>query len=267
MTTMPASTPPAADRPPADASDRERWSPDDLQRSPHDHEQKAEKVRAMFAAISRRYDLNNRLHSFGRDQAWRRAAVRAASIEVGDRVLDVACGTGDLTLLLAKATPATEVVGGDFTPQMLDVARRRNRHDKIRYVHADAMDLPFEDRSFDALTIAFGIRNVADPAAALREFRRVLKPGGRLVILEFATPKSKIVRTLNAWYTKTIMPVTAGLIARDRTGAYRYLPRSIETFLQPEAMRKALEDGGFRSVSARPMTLGVCVCYRALRDA
>jgi len=264
MMIMPAPTPPTADRPTAAA---QRWSRSDLERSPHENEKKAEKVRAMFAAISRRYDLNNRLHSFGRDQAWRRAAARAASVTDGDRVLDMACGTGDLTLLIAKTTPAAEVIGGDFTPEMLEIARRRNRHEKIRYVHADAMELPFEDESFDALTIAFGIRNVTDPEAALDEFRRVLRPGGRLVILEFATPKSRIVRTLNAWYTKWIMPVTAGLIARDRTGAYRYLPRSIETFLQPEAMRNALQEAGLRDVVAQPMTLGVCVCYRAVRTA
>jgi len=262
---MNAPVPPSPTKPPAAAPpEGARWTADDLARSPHEDERKAEKVRTMFAAIARRYDLNNRLHSFGRDQAWRRAAVRAAELREGQRALDMACGTGDLALLLARATPAAEVVGGDFTPEMLDLARERNRHPKITYVHADALDLPFEDREFDALTIAFGIRNVTDPARALAEFRRVLKPGGRLVILEFATPPHPVVRALNRLYTAYIMPVTAGLIARDRTGAYRYLPRSIETFLQPEAMRKALLDNGFHSVSARPMTLGVCVCYRAV---
>ena len=240
------------------------WSTSDLSQSPHDDAHKAEKVRTMFAAIARRYDLNNRLHSFGRDQAWRRAAVRAADVKPGDTVLDMACGTGDLALILARTTKAARVVAGDFTPEMLDIARRKNAHPAIDYVHADAMQLPFDPASFDALTIAFGIRNVTDPAAALREFRRVLRPGGRLVILEFATPKSRVVRTCNALYTKHVMPLTASLIAHDRTGAYRYLPRSIETFLQPPAMLEAMQRAGFTEAAASPMTLGVCVCYRGL---
>ena len=242
----------------------EGWSRDDLAASPHDDAAKADKVRTMFGAIARRYDLNNRLHSFGRDQAWRRQAVRAAGVRPGDRVLDMACGTGDLTKLLSR-TPAARVVGGDFTPEMLEIARVKNAAPTAEYVQADAMALPFEDTSFDVLTIAFGIRNVTDPAAALREFNRVLAPGGRLVILEFATPKSRIVRTGNALYTQRIMPLTAGLIARDRTGAYRYLPRSIETFLQPPAMLQAMQDAGFTETTATPMTLGVCVCYRGVR--
>ena len=241
------------------------WSTEDLVQSPHSDAHKAEKVRSMFGNIAAKYDLNNRLHSFGRDQAWRREAVKAASVLPGDRVLDMACGTGDLTLLLAESTGAAEVVGGDFTPEMLEIARVKNAAERIEYVHADAMALEFADASFDALTIAFGIRNVTDPAVALGEFFRVLKPAGRLVVLEFATPKSKIVRAGNAVYTKYVMPLTAGLIARDRTGAYRYLPRSIETFLQPPAMMEAMRNAGFTDVSAKPMTFGVCVCYRGVR--
>lgn len=242
-----------------------RWTSNDLAQSPHADAAKAEKVRAMFGDIAKRYDLNNRLHSFGRDQAWRRRAVHAADVRAGDSVLDMACGTGDLTLLLAQTTEAARVVGGDFTPEMLEIAREKNTHEKAEYVHADAMELSFEDGEFDALTIAFGIRNVTEPGKALREFARVLKPGGRLVIVEFATPRSRLVRAGNAFYTKHVMPLTAGLIARDRTGAYRYLPRSIETFLQPSAMMEAIEQAGFTDVSATPMTLGVCVCYRGVR--
>ncbi len=241
------------------------WTDADLAAGPHADARKAAKVRAMFAAIAGRYDLNNRLHSFGRDQAWRRRAVRDARVRPGDTVLDMACGTGDLTLLLARTTEAARVVGGDFTPEMLDVARVKNTHPKVEYAHADAMNLSFADSEFDALTIAFGIRNVTDPAAALAEFHRVLKPGGRLVILEFATPKSRLVRAGNNFYTKRVMPLTAGIIAGDRTGAYRYLPRSIETFLQPPAMMEAMCEAGFTDVAATPMTFGVCVCYRGVR--
>jgi len=246
--------------------DRSGWTARDLERSPHEDAAKAEKVRGMFAAIARRYDLNNRLHSFGRDQAWRRAAARAASVAPGDRVLDIACGTGDLTRLLAETTEAAHVTGGDYTPEMLEIAREKNQIPRTEYVHADATDLPFEDGSFDAVTIAFGVRNVTDPARALEEFHRVLAPGGRLVILEFATPKSRLVRAGNGLYTKVIMPITAGLIARDRAGAYRYLPRSIETFLQPPAMTEAMRSAGFADVTTAPMTLRVVVCYRGVKS-
>lgn len=223
----------------------------------------------MFAAIAPAYDLNNRVHSLGIDQAWRRAAVRAAAIEPGQSVLDVACGTGDLTQALAARSDAAEVVGLDFTVAMLNVARRkRERHpraDRIRYVEGDAMALPFDDASFDALTIAFGIRNVQDPSRAMAEFLRVLRPGGRLVILEFHRPRLRIVRFFNSVYTGRIMPATATLLARDRSGAYRYLPRSIGSFMEADQLMDAVARAGFPGATVRPLTLGLCWLHRAVR--
>jgi demethylmenaquinone methyltransferase/2-methoxy-6-polyprenyl-1,4-benzoquinol methylase len=247
------------------------WAASDLSGSPHEKQDKADRVQSMFEAVAGSYDRNNRVHSFGRDQVWRRRAVELAAVRRTDRVLDVACGTGDLTEALAAAGPA-EVVGGDFTPAMLDLARQKAERRRRRpgvpqptYVAADAMNLPFEDGAFDIVTIAFGIRNVADPTRALEEFHRVLGRGGRLVILEFSEPTIPILRGLSRFYTHQVMPRTATWIARDRSGAYRYLPRSIETFLDRESMANAMMKAGFDAIQQVAMTFGVCVAYRGVR--
>ncbi len=223
----------------------------------------------MFAAIAPSYDLNNRLHSFWRDQAWRRYAVRTVGVKPTDTCLDVACGTGDLSEALAAAG-AERVTGLDFTPQMLDVARQRagklggkRNADRITYIQGDAQNLPIADASVDVVTIAFGIRNVLDPGKAIREFRRVLRPGGRLAILEFSEPTFGPARWFNRVYGQRIMPLTATLIARDKSGAYKYLPKSIETFVSRAGMCDMLRSAGFTQIEAAPLTFGVCVCYSA----
>lgn len=225
----------------------------------------------MFGAIAGSYDLNNRLHSFGLDQRWRARTVKIATVKPGDHVLDMACGTGDLTEAFAR-TDASRVVGGDFTPEMLDLARRKQARlsaaqaGKITYVSADAMNLQFETASFDVLSIAFGIRNVADPARALAEFARVLRPGGRLVVLEFDKPRNPVVRWGNDLWCERIMPMTATWVSGDKSGAYKYLPRSVSTFLTREQMVGAMGASGFADVAAIPLTFGVCVCYRGIRS-
>lgn len=245
------------------------WSASDLARNPHAEPDKADKVRRMFGAIAHAYDLNNRVHSLGRDQAWRRTAVRMARVQPTDDVLDVACGTGDLTRAFADARPR-RVVGLDFTPQMLDIARTKRLHPRgasentIEYVQGDALNLPFDDASFDVLSIAFGIRNVADPERALAEFRRVLRPGGRLIILEFSRPRFAPFRWATDVYTERILPTTATLLSRDKSGAYRYLPRSIFTFLDREEMVAAMQRAGFADHRQKSLTLGVCICYRGV---
>lgn len=225
----------------------------------------------MFAAIARRYDLNNRVHSLWQDQLWRKFAVRFAALKPGDRVLDVACGTGDLSMAFATAggKAGGGVTGLDITDEMLDVARHKLRRldpaiaDKITYQQGDAQRLPFADASFDVVSIAFGIRNVQDPARALAEFRRVLRDDGRLIILEFAEPKNPLVRGFNNLYSKKLMPITATLIAHDRSGAYKYLPKSVSTFMSPEQMRTALTAAGFADTATKPLSMGICMCYRA----
>ena len=250
------------------------WSGSDLRRNPHAEADKAERVQRMFASIAERYDLNNRLHSFGRDRAWRRQAVKQCEVRPGDDdVLDVACGTGDLAFEFADARPAS-IIGIDFTPEMIHLARlkalqRSSMGPELSpaFIHGDAMNLPFNDASFDIVSIAFGIRNVADPRQAMREFRRVLRPGGRLAILEFSRPANMFVRLGSTIYCDYIMPVTATLIARDRSGAYRYLPRSVKTFLEPGEMIRLLEGEGFGDVRTTPMSMGICTLYLCrLRD-
>jgi demethylmenaquinone methyltransferase/2-methoxy-6-polyprenyl-1,4-benzoquinol methylase len=246
------------------------WTEPELE-NPHLHAQKADKVRRMFAAIAGHYDLNNRVHSLGRDQAWRRFAVKQAGVKPGDVCLDIACGTGDLTELLA-ASPAAKVLGIDFTPQMLDIAREKLRarpesaRSKTVYVEGDATNLVgIETASADVITIAFGIRNVTAPARAIAEFARVLRPGGRLVILEFDRPSFGPFRWFNDFYCGTVMPRTATWISRDRSGAYKYLPKSVGTFMSRGEMVDLMSRGGFRDVSARSLTLGICACYRGVR--
>ncbi|MBS0198162.1 MAG: bifunctional demethylmenaquinone methyltransferase/2-methoxy-6-polyprenyl-1,4-benzoquinol methylase UbiE [Planctomycetes bacterium] len=238
--------------------------------NPHRSSEKAGKVRSMFSAIAGSYDLNNRVHSLWQDQAWRRYAVKTADVQPAEHVLDVACGTGDLTQAFALRSPASRVVGLDFTAPMLDVAREKQKGqpklaaEKISYIEGDAQKLPFADASFNVVSIAFGIRNVASPAAALAEFRRVLRPGGRLVILEFDTPRFPPMRWFNNFYCGWIMPRTATLISGDRSGAYKYLPKSVGTFMSREQLLAAMSAVGFTQTTARPLSLGICVCYKGI---
>lgn len=264
MDHSPSSTRPISHQPPRSPG---AWVESEL-RNPHILTQKAEKVRGMFGAIAGSYDLNNRVHSLWRDQAWRRYAVRTAKVQPRDVVLDVACGTGDLTQAFAT-TDAAQVIGLDFTPPMLDVARIKQRRlagehaAKLTYVEGDAQALNFADSSFDILSIAFGIRNVASPQLALAEFFRVLRPGGRLVILEFDRPRFAPLRWFNDFYCGWVMPRTATLVSGDTSGAYRYLPASVGAFMSRAALVDLIASSGFQQVSDRGLTLGVCVCYLA----
>lgn len=241
------------------------WTDQNLA-NPHAVADKARRVEAMFAAIAPSYDLNNRLHSLWRDQAWRREAVRLAAVRPGDVVLDVACGTGDLSLAFAAAG-ASRVVGVDFTYNMLAVARAKPARlgPTPSYHTGDAMRLPVADASVDVVSIAFGIRNVADPRAAIAEFHRVLRPGGRIVILEFSLPTNPVLLGFYNIYFRHVMPRTATWISRDKTGAYKYLPQSVNTFIDRRAMLGMMGDAGFVDLTPRPMTFGIAVVYRGVK--
>jgi demethylmenaquinone methyltransferase / 2-methoxy-6-polyprenyl-1,4-benzoquinol methylase len=237
--------------------------------NPHAAGDKRSRVRRMFAAIAGSYDLNNRLHSLWMDQRWRRRAVKMAGVGPDDVVVDVACGTGDLSMAFARARPKS-VLGIDFTFEMLPLACGKARDGDgptPRYVCGDAMSLPLPDASADIVSIAFGIRNVSDPAAAVREFARVLRPGGRVVILEFSLPENRVMRGLYNFYFRRILPRTATLISGDKTGAYRYLPESVNTFIDRRRTCEMMADAGFGDVKQAPMTFGVCVCYVGTRGA
>lgn len=251
------------------------WTDDDLVNDPHAVADKARRVEAMFAAIAKRYDLNNHLHSLWRDQAWRRAAVKMAEVRPTDVVADIACGTGDLSLAFAAAG-VRRVIGLDFTVPMLRVAQAKTRISNVEprspvsglspsYHAADAMRLPLPDACCDVVSIAFGIRNVAKPRVAMTEFYRVLRPGGRVIVLEFSEPTFTPLRWFNRFYTHKVMPITATMIAGDKSGAYKYLPRSVSTFLSREAMVDLIEGAGFAELTLKPLTFGIAVCYRGVK--
>lgn len=240
---------------------------DALLANPHLAPDKSRRIRRMFNAIARTYDLNNRLHSLFLDQRWRREAVRRARLKPGDVVADVACGTGDLALAFAGAG-AGLVIGVDFASSMIELARIKAAASAIgrracRFVCGDALELPLADGCADVVSIAFGIRNVADPPSALREFRRVLRPGGRLIMLEFGLPDNRLLRWLYGLYFSRVMPFTASVVSGDRSGAYRYLPQSVKTFLTPDCIRSLLTSCGFRGITQRNLSLGICVLYTA----
>jgi demethylmenaquinone methyltransferase/2-methoxy-6-polyprenyl-1,4-benzoquinol methylase len=267
---------------------------DRLLANPHAVADKRRRVRDMFAAIAPSYDINNRLHSLWQDQRWRRRAVVLAKVSPTDIVVDVACGTGDLALQFywEKAfenrrvvTPKPRhVIGADFTFQMLPIARKKfaaiaerwsndyiskpvPRPDDLPFINGDAQSLPLPDQSADVVSIAFGIRNVQDPAAAIKEFFRILRPGGRVIILEFSLPTNRLLRGLYNFYFRQVLPRTATLISGDKTGAYKYLPESVNTFIGRDQMMQMLETAGFEKVEHFPMTFGVCVCYRGVKPA
>jgi demethylmenaquinone methyltransferase/2-methoxy-6-polyprenyl-1,4-benzoquinol methylase len=241
------------------------WN-DNLLTNPHAVQDKRGRVQKMFAAIAPSYDLNNRLHSLWMDQAWRRKAVKLAQVKPDDRVVDVACGTGDLSIKFSAEAKAT--LGVDFTFEMLPIARgkseTRNPKSRIAFINGDAQNLPLPDGCADVVSIAFGIRNVQDPLVAIKEFRRVLRPGGRVIILEFSLPTNPFLRGLYNFYFRKILPRTATLISGDKTGAYKYLPESVNTFITRDKMMQMMRDAGFSDVQQFPMTFGVCVCYRGL---
>ncbi len=225
-------------------------------------EAKARAVREMFGEIAPRYDLLNRLLSGGVDQRWRRLAVRMATEKAPRRILDVATGTGDVALLLKRARPEAEVVGGDFTPQMLELARAKAARAgvDVRFLEADALALPFADASFDAITAAFGFRNFADYERGLAEFQRVLAPGGRAVILEFPPPPKGLLGRAYRFYFNGVLPWIGGVIS-GRPEAYRYLPSSVERFPEPERLAEMMRAAGFAEVRWRLLTGGIAAVH------
>lgn len=232
--------------------------------APHRMHDKSVRVRRMFNGIAHRYELINRLFSAGRDAAWRRKAVRLAQVQAEDTVLDVACGTGDFARAFQNVG-VNITVGLDFAHEMLKHAAGRG--DALgRWCEADALHLPFPSACFSVAACAFGVRNFADLDAGLAEMLRVLHPTGRVVILEFTTPTNRLARSLYRLYSDRLMPVAATLISGDRTGAYRYLPRSVVSFLSAEQMCERLSRAGFARVSATPLSMGIVTVYVAWRN-
>jgi len=215
----------------------------------------------MFGSIARRYDLANHVLSCGFDFLWRK---RAAAIVAGwnpKKVVDLAAGTGDLTLALGKALPHSEIVAADFSEEMLAIAKAKGVKN---VVVADALALPFEDRSFDCLTIAFGLRNIKDWSAAVREMARVLNNNGHLLIMDFSLPKMSILRGIYRFYLHRLIPVLGSLLTGKKS-AYDYLGDSIEQFPGGETMLRLIESNGFRNASAEPLSGGIVTIYTATK--
>jgi demethylmenaquinone methyltransferase/2-methoxy-6-polyprenyl-1,4-benzoquinol methylase len=208
----------------------------------------------MFDRIAGRYDLVNTVLSGGTDGGWRRRAARATRLQPGGSALDVACGSGKLTAELAGiAGGKGRVVGLDFSPQMLEVARRD--HPGIEFLEGDALNLPFGDGSFDASTIAFGLRNLADPVRGLREMQRVVKPGGRSVVLEFVRPPTNVVGSAYRLYLRTLLPAIGGAIS-GQPAAYRYLSDTVDSYRTPQELVAMAGAAGWSDVGYKSLAMG-----------
>ncbi len=235
----------------------------DLLDAPHDAPDKAARVRTMFNAIAPRYELVNAVFSAGRDAAWRRKAVTLAKVTPDDAVLDIASGTGDFARAFAKAGPRT-VVGSDFAHEMLTRARQGDAGTtSCQWCEADALKLPFRTGTFSITCCAFGVRNFRDLDAGLAEMYRVLQRGGRAVILEFTRPGNALTRRLYELYSNRFMPAAASWFSGDRSGAYRYLPKSVVSFVGAAEMCTRLRGVGFDEASATALTMGVVTVYIA----
>lgn len=230
---------------------------------------KGEKIQQMFGAIAPRYDFLNRLLSFGIDRRWRKKAVRLLKYREGSRILDVATGTGDVALEIARSTPASvRITGADFCREMVELGEVKVAASpyagRIDLKVAPCEDLPFANDTFDSITIAFGIRNVVDRKLGLAEMWRVMRPGGRMIILEFSTPRSRLFRQLYYFYFRRLLPIVGGLFSRYN--AYKYLPDSVLEFPSHEEFSKMISEAGFRNIHIHELTFGIASIYAAEKE-
>jgi demethylmenaquinone methyltransferase/2-methoxy-6-polyprenyl-1,4-benzoquinol methylase len=227
-----------------------------------------ERIAGMFDAIAPRYDLLNHLLSAGLDRRWRRRAIESLQLRRDARVLDVCTGTGDLAIAAVHGGSGARVVGLDFSDAMLrfghDKLSAGGMHGRVRLLRADATAIPVRDAWADAATIGFGIRNVAEPERAIDEIRRVLKPGGRLAILEFGQPRIPGIRGLYAFYFRHVLPAIGRVISHHES-AYSYLPASVGTFPPAAEFAGRLAAAGFSQVRAVPLTFGIVYLFVAIR--
>jgi len=228
---------------------------------------KKEQVRSMFDRIAPRYDLLNRLLSFGIDRMWRKNVVKLLKGLQAPMILDVATGTGDLAIEICKIDPV-EVYGVDLSPQMLEFAQKKIQqkrlHMTITLKEADSENLPFESNFFDAVTVAFGVRNFENLRKGLAEMQRVLRPGGKLIVLEFSKPASFPFKQLYHFYFTRILPWWGGLISRDKD-AYRYLPASVLQFTEGTEFEDELRAAGLEPEKRIPQTFGIATIYVSVK--
>ena len=217
-------------------------------------------IASMFDSLASRYDVMDALMTGGLDRVWMTALRKAVAPHPGERILDLAAGTGASSAALAKG--GAEVVACDLSEGMIEVGRER--HPEIEFVHGNAMDLDFEDGSFDAVTISWGLRNIPDPQLALREMARVVRPRGRLVVLEFSTPPSRVFRGMYNVYQSTVMPAIARLVSTNN-GAYDYLVESIRAWPTQEELGRMIAANGWSEVEYRNLTGGIACMHRAVK--
>lgn len=216
---------------------------------------RASRVRALFNRIAPRYDLVNDVQSFGLHRFWKRRLIRMANPRKGEKALDVCCGTGDITLAIARK--GVETIGVDFSPGMLDQARQRSGSAvQATFIEADALRLPFEDAQFDIVTIAYGLRNLEEFEAGLREMARVLKPGGRMLVLDFGKPDNRLWRRLYFAYLGWMVPIFGALFCGD-SAAYSYILESLKHYPAQRGVAERMSAMGFRNVSIDAILGGV----------
>lgn len=229
---------------------------------------KSEQMRMMFNRIAPSYDRLNHLLSFQIDRLWRRRAVRHVADAAPASVLDLATGTGDLAIELARRIPTATIYGIDLSEEMLAVARqkivRAALSDRVVVTEGNAEQLSVESERFDAVTVGFGVRNFAHLEQCLAEIRRVLRKGGMVMILELSTPKNRLIRALYKFYSFRFMPWIGGLLSGERQ-AYRYLPASVHAFHRPERVVELLQQAGFKACTAYSQTFGIAHIYTAIR--
>lgn len=229
---------------------------------------KSEQVEQMFDNIAPAYDKLNHTLSLGIDRSWRKKAIQWLQPFHPQRMMDVATGTGDFAILACQTLQPTELIGTDISEGMMNVGREKVKKaglsDKISFAREDCTSLSFADNEFDAITVAFGIRNFEDLDKGLSEMCRVLKPGGHLVILELTTPDRFPMKQLFAVYSKLVIPALGKLLSKDQK-AYRYLPDTIKVFPQGEVMQQVITRAGFSEVCFKRLTFGICTLYTATK--
>ena len=238
----------------------------ETERPERDSEEFATQVRGMFDRIAGVYDLMNSAMTAGLHHQWRERAVDRANVGPGSDALDVCCGTGDLALALRRRIgPDGRVVGCDFSEPMLELARQKSGEEglAVEFGWADALDLPYGDKSFDAVTVGFGARNLADLEKGLAEMARVLRPGGRLAILEITRPQREPLSTFYSLWFDRMVPVL-GAVAGDQD-AYSYLPESVRSFPEPEALAAMIDRAGFNEIRWLLLAGGIIAIHSATR--
>lgn len=231
-------------------------------------EKKKEQIRRMFNSIAHRYDFLNHFLSLGIDRRWRRKLVRLAGKSNPQQILDVATGTADLAIELCRLNPA-QITGVDISEKMLDVGQQKIEKLKLQETiylkQSDAETLPFENETFDLVTVAFGVRNFENLTQGLKEINRVLQQGGQIAVLEFTMPRHFPVKQLYRFYFKFLLPKLGRWISRD-PAAYTYLPESVEAFPHGAAFTRILEEAGFEEVKIHPVTFGIASIYIASKS-